>query len=489
MRALPLLMRWRSRRDAPAPVPFAPRPRSLWIELTSKCPFDCVFCSRSLRRGAGLHMDMALYRRLIGELDAPEIIRLNYSGESTHHPHIIEAIRLAAATGAATELVTALGSLPDRLVEPLATSGLGRLTVSLHTLDPAQYERLYGYSSVQDVRRKVDALLAARERAGRATPLLDFAVVAMRRNLSQLRPLAAYAEAVGASGLAIHPVIRRDAIPERFEEELEGERLRPDFLEALALELAELRRCHPDLALSVSTPELAPSAAAPGERPAACPGPLPPGARIHSCEQNPWDTLHVLADGSVVTCEVRDRIALGRVSADPAGPGLIDIWTGAAYAEFRDRFRAGDVAECRACPYKSAFVPGPPAAGIDAADGAHAHLLHGWHGPDGSGLLWAKRSAALVLARDAGAKRLHLAGLLPAGVRRVCLSLDGRPLEDLVADGEQATWVAVDLSLPAGRAGMSSLSLTADRAVVPAREGTGTDLRELGFGLQRAALD
>ena len=28
-------------------------PRILWIELTSRCPFDCVFCSRAILRGAG----------------------------------------------------------------------------------------------------------------------------------------------------------------------------------------------------------------------------------------------------------------------------------------------------------------------------------------------------------------------------------------------------------------------------------------------------
>ena len=28
-------------------------PRTLWVELTSKCPFDCIFCSRKMRRGAG----------------------------------------------------------------------------------------------------------------------------------------------------------------------------------------------------------------------------------------------------------------------------------------------------------------------------------------------------------------------------------------------------------------------------------------------------
>src|SRR4029079_10754364 len=69
----------------------APLPRVLWIELTSRCPFDCVFCSRKLLRGAGRHMDFALYGSLIAQLREPDIIRLNYSGESAHYPKLVEA--------------------------------------------------------------------------------------------------------------------------------------------------------------------------------------------------------------------------------------------------------------------------------------------------------------------------------------------------------------------------------------------------------------
>jgi radical SAM protein with 4Fe4S-binding SPASM domain len=469
-------------------LPFAGRPRSLWIELTSKCPFDCVFCSRSLRRGAGVHMDMGLFRRILGELQSPEIIRLNYSGESTHHPHIVEAIRLAAATGAATELVTALGSLPDRLVGPLAGSGLDRLTVSLHTLDTAQYANIYGHSSIEAVRQKIAALLAARDGMGSRTPVLDLAMVVMRRNLGQLQPLAAYAAEIGAAGLAIHPVIRRDPTPDRFEEELDGERLRPAFLAELAQQVAEIRRLHPGLPLSVSTPEIDDGAQRLCERPIPHPGVLPAGAQIHSCEQNPWDTVHILADGSVVSCEVRDRLTLGRIASDGSGPGLAEIWAGSAYADFRARYRAGAVPECRDCPYKTAFLPGPAMAFIAADTGAHAQLQHGWHPTDGSGLLWAKRSAALTLARASSARALHIAGLVPATVGRVRVDVDGVLAGWLAADAEQATWVAYDLPLPAGSAPMASIVLSAERALVPAREGLGADVRELGFGMQRIGL-
>lgn len=475
-----------ARRAKPRAGDFAPRPRTLWIELTSKCPFDCVFCSRRLLRGSGLHMDMALYQRILEDLDEPEIIRLNYSGESTHHPHLVEAVRLASATGAATELVTALASLPDRLIPDLATSGLDRLTLSLHTMDPQQYRQIYGYGSIDAVRRKVASLIAARDAAGAPGPTLDIAVVAMRRNLSELPAIAAFAEDIGATGLAIHPVIRRDPIAERFEAELDGERLRPEFLADLDQALAAVRTRHPDLALSVSTPEIA-GAVDLGARPIPYPWTLPAHAHLHSCDQSPWDTVHILADGAVVTCEVRDRVVMGRISNDPAGPSLGSIWQGAAYEAFRAQFRAGAAPECRTCPYKSAYEPGPDAAGIDAAQGAHAQLILGWHPPDGSGLLWAKRRATLRLARSAKARRLCLKGVVPTAVGQVKVVLDGRILASI--GGGPDPWVNLDLALPRGsRSRDARIELIADRALIPARQGLGPDVRELGFGLASIEL-
>src|SRR5215469_11119394 len=118
-------------------------PRILWVELTSKCPFDCIFCSRKSRRGAGEHMPLSLFRKLVEQVSDPRKFLLNYSGESTVYPDLIPAIRLARSTGAAVELVSALGSAPESMLRDLSQSGLSRLTVSIHAVDARQYEEIY----------------------------------------------------------------------------------------------------------------------------------------------------------------------------------------------------------------------------------------------------------------------------------------------------------------------------------------------------------
>jgi MoaA/NifB/PqqE/SkfB family radical SAM enzyme len=431
-------------------------------------------------------MEMRLFERIIGELTDPEIIRLNYSGESTHHPGILKAMRLASATGATVEIVTALSSLPDRMVERIPDSGLDRLTLSLHTLDPDQYLEIYGFGSVDALRRKVDLLLSARERAGLAGPTLDIAFVAMDRNLAQLHHVAAYASQLGVTGISIHPVIRRDPITETFESELENGVLRPDFVDRLSQAVDRVRSAHPGLPVAASTPELD-DATPVGHQPTSFPGRLPRGARIHSCEQNPWETIHILADGTVVTCEVRDRIPLGRVSADDQGTSLKDIWTGPAYTAFRESFQAGAAIECKTCPYKTVYLPARPTNSIDASMGAHAQLLLGWNAPDGSGLLWSKRSGVLELAKAGGEQILHVKGFVPGEVDRVEVRANGVLLGQLGDNTPQGLWVDTEFNV-ANVGGRVLVELKANRSFVPAKAGVGPDVRELGFGLKRIML-
>ena len=117
------------------PIEPALTPRKVWVELTSKCPFDCIFCSRKTLRGSGEHMPFLMFESLVRQVIDPRTFLLNYSGESTVYPDLIPAIRLARSTGAFVELVSALGCAPEPMLRDLSQSGLGRLTVSVHAVD------------------------------------------------------------------------------------------------------------------------------------------------------------------------------------------------------------------------------------------------------------------------------------------------------------------------------------------------------------------
>lgn len=460
-----------------------PMPRVLWIELTSRCPFDCVFCSRKRLRGAGEHLDFALYQRLIGELESAQIIRLNYAGESGHYPRLAEAVALAVATGAQVELVSALASLKPERLQAMLEAGLSRLSVSLHTLDPQRFDAIYRFGSLATMLERLDQVLAWRERSTKPFEL-DLAFVAMQHNLDELPALSRFAQARGIQVLAVHPLIGRDPLPMRTDAELAVDgSLQPGFRTRLESALAAARAAAPNLAIQVSSYELNDPVQL-AAHPQPWSQPLPPGARIGGCDQSPFDSVHVLADGSVVACEVTEKIPLGNLHEQ----SLADIWHGANYQAFRERHLAGREAACRRCIYKTAYLPAPAQSQLSGRAPAAAQLLRGWHADDGSGVRWSGAKAAFWLARRPGQRELQLDGVLGPSPAGSSAGMRVRINGELVHRQPPGNGVNLRLPLPLPHADRVYVELDCEAASSPQRLGLGVDVRELGFALIHAEL-
>lgn len=455
-------------------------PRILWIELTSRCPFDCVFCTRASLRGAGEHLDFALYQRLLGELERPQIVRLNYAGESGHYPRLAEAVALAVSTGAQVELVSALASLkPERLAAAL-DAGLSRLTVSLHTLDANRFDAIYRFGSLEAMRERLQQVVDWRSRVTRPFTL-DLAFVAMQRNVDELPAIAAFATEQGIAVLAVHPLIGRDPLPLGKADEHAGDgSLAADFRARLDAAIASARQSAPELAIQLSSHELqAPTALAAHPQP--WPWPLPIGARLSGCDQSPFDSVHILADGRVVACEVTEKIALGNLK----DASLREIWNGPSYHAFRQRHLSGSESACRSCVYKSAYRPQAAASRLLGERPAAAQLLRGWHADDGSGVRWSGASAALWLPRSRLKRHLRLRGQLAtpsaAADARFEVRIDGAAVHR--QDWRAAQAIELVLPIPSGAARECVIEVDCHGAASPHALGQGSDVRELGFAL------
>jgi len=465
----------------------SPLPGILWIELTSKCPFDCVFCSRQLRRGTGEHMNFRLFQALIGQLDRPEIIRLNYSGESTHYPHLEEAVLLAKSTGAITELVSAFASISQSTLLSLVDSGLDRLSLSVHTLDANQYQEIYRYGSLESLKSRVQELRHLKQQRGTELPKLDFAFVAMERNLSQLLPVASYARDTGVTQIFVHPVIRRDPVPEPFSEELSDNRLREQFRQDLIQTVASAQQKHPEITFTFCNPQVSSEPQLSGV-PQAFPGLLPEGAHISTCEQSPWDSVHILANGDVMVCEVMDKIPLGNLKEQT----LREIWNGPAYGEFRRRYVRGAVPECRDCPWKVAYFPSPTRSCFDAREGMSPQLLRGWHLLQNETVVWSKGESLLCLKGVAGGKEVRIRGILPhsAGEQANFVELHTNATLLGTVRNDSGAFSEVDHSFgyTSHQGDLVQLWLKTHTLYRPSLHGLNSDTRDLGFGLLRVEV-
>ena len=461
----------------------AKTPRILWVELTSKCPFDCVFCSRKSRRGSGEHMPYVLFESLVRQVSDPRTFLLNYSGESTVYPELIPAIRLARSTGAGVELVSALATASDGLLHQLSTAGLTRLTVSIHAADARAFTEIYRHSSLAALRTRLE-LFVELGRGARNPPAIDLAFVAMQHNLDQLQGVAELAMGLGLTAISIFPVIRRDEIPIVFPRELTGTGLhRAEFRDDLNRRVEDSRRRLPEVAITISNPQFTSTTQALGEAPRACPGELPAGARIYSCEQNPWETAHVLSNGDIVPCEVHDRLPVGNLARQT----LAEIWGGEAYERFRQNYHTGELAACRSCPWKTAYIPGRMQSEILAVRGRNTQMGHGWHEPAGEPHVWASQQAVASIEPRAGSTKLHVSGILPPGregqANELAICCNGTPVGTVGNSSAEMMPFGMDFAIQGANVRPWNVEFRTRFVYRPRDLGAGPDSRDLGFAL------
>lgn len=123
-----------------------PIPKSVKLELTSQCNFQCGFCS-NVNAENKCAMDKEQYQRIVDDLAASgvEELGLFYIGESFMVQWLPEAVAYAKQAGIPYVFLTTNGSLatPDR-VKAVMESGLDSLKFSFNNADAQQFRKITG---------------------------------------------------------------------------------------------------------------------------------------------------------------------------------------------------------------------------------------------------------------------------------------------------------------------------------------------------------
>ena len=129
---------------------FLPAPRSVKIELTSKCNYRCGFCAHRLGLKERGEMDRDFYERVALEMYRAGVRELGlfYIGESFMCDWLPDAIVYAKAVGFPYVFLTTNGSLsaPDK-VKACMEAGLDSLKFSMNNSDHKQFEAVAGVKS------------------------------------------------------------------------------------------------------------------------------------------------------------------------------------------------------------------------------------------------------------------------------------------------------------------------------------------------------
>jgi len=414
-------------------------------------------------------MRFDLYTRLLQELERPLVLRLSYSGESGHYPRLIEAADAARATRAQVELVTALVSVPEKTVRAMAER-LDRITLSLHTTADDEFRRIYRYGSFDEFERRFKILEEVR--LARGAPKLDFAFVAMESNLSSLEGVVQLARDRYVENVTVQPVMRREEFEYVFPELDAENQFTPPYAARLRDTVERVRSRYSGVRLQIDHPKIESCSEYAGRE----------NGQIIACTEDPWQTIHVMSNGAVISCGWRQGQPLGNLSS----ASLREIWQGPAYEAFRQAHREGCDPVCRRCAYKKTHPPAPLQPRLTADNASVRQMPAGWfdHDQGDGGLLWAGAHAVIELPGNFPALRLR-GGLPPgpAGDGNTLVLRAGGAEITLIENPSKTGMLHFDrvVRLPETRHAARVIEFAARHEFVPRDRGLSEDHRRLGF--------
>lgn len=144
-------------------------PAKIYVELTTRCNLLCPMCVKQAEGSCIVEGDMPLdvFQRLLPSLAHTRSLVLNGIGEPLLHPELEEVIRLSRARMPAHGVIgfQSNGFLLDRRrAARLLAAGLDTICLSLDCINP---DEAGGGHAIFAVSRAVEALIQAREAAGR----------------------------------------------------------------------------------------------------------------------------------------------------------------------------------------------------------------------------------------------------------------------------------------------------------------------------------
>lgn len=135
--------------------------RSLRVSVTGECNLRCFYCHREGLEGSGRRMEAREIGKIVEVASELGMKRVKLTGgEPLLRPDLEEVVREVSCHTEEVSMVTNGVWLAER-AGGLAGAGLGRVNVSLDTLDPEKYARLTGVRALDRVLRGIEAALDA----------------------------------------------------------------------------------------------------------------------------------------------------------------------------------------------------------------------------------------------------------------------------------------------------------------------------------------
>jgi len=183
-------------------------PQILFLELTTRCNFNCIMCFRRSWEERLGNMSESLFRRVLeGAVEAgTRFIWFAGWGEPLVHPKFLEWAEEVKRVGLELGINTNGSLLDEDLAKELVRIGVDRITVSIDAASEDVYREVRGWSFRQ-LRDSIETIHRMKKEMRSVKPILEFSFTAMKSNLKELPKLFDLAERVGVGRIIVSNVI------------------------------------------------------------------------------------------------------------------------------------------------------------------------------------------------------------------------------------------------------------------------------------------
>jgi len=306
-------------------------PRTMFLEITGRCPIECLMCARRYRNWAYGDLDERIFEKLARVFPRVGMVVLGGFGEPLAAAGFDHYFDRLSQLRARVALQTSGYRLTEERAERLVAGGLRHLHISMDSPEEETYRSIRPRIAFREVTSRIRQIASLTREAGSAFPAIHVVFVAMRRNIEQLPAMVDLAAELGADNLTVQYMV------------VHGEEVRAESLfyhRELAnrmLDATEERAR--ELGLNVTLPERF------GEpRP---PYPLPARGEGATACADPWTTAFVRWNGDVhPCCYAPSSVVMGSL----AERSFWEIWNGPAYRGLRRRVNRADPPDyCHTC--------------------------------------------------------------------------------------------------------------------------------------------
>jgi MoaA/NifB/PqqE/SkfB family radical SAM enzyme len=182
---------------------------SLQIEPTNRCNLKCRVCWHTLNPVENpAALDFCRFKAIIEQFTDMEDLNLQGLGEPFLAPHLLEMIAYARDRKVTVWLATNLNTdIDEKFAREIVASGLSKIRVSIDAANQRDYAAVKAGGDFRRVIANIELMNRAKKECASELPLLAFNIIAMKRNLRDIKNILRLAHKLGVREVALIPLV------------------------------------------------------------------------------------------------------------------------------------------------------------------------------------------------------------------------------------------------------------------------------------------